>query len=82
MKEIILIILAILLGYILPLILGYRVIRIAHSKNGRWSILNPGIGDFLIMILPIFNLFLASTSPYLKNERNNNWSKFFKINKN
>ena len=82
MKETILIILIILLIYVLPLVFAYRFVRIAHSKNGRWSNLSPEVGDFLITIIPILNLLTAFTSPYPENKRGLIWSKFFKINKN
>jgi len=50
------IILIILIGYILPALLGYWYIRLAfYHPRGEWKVLEPTMTELLIVIAPIVN---------------------------
>lgn len=76
----IIIISVIVFCYIVPCILGYNYVRIAHSKEGIYSSMYPSNVDlFLVFFFPILFYFLW-ISDYPK-YRKDGLSKFFNIKK-
>jgi uncharacterized membrane protein len=77
--KILFIILSILV-YILNVIISYRFIRIAHSKNGRWYHLDTDWTCIFLSFCPIVNfvfmLVVFFTSPY---KGGVNFNNFFKV---
>jgi len=73
--------------YILSVLQTHRFLRIAYSKNARWSGLDTDYGDLIITALPLLNTIFAIgflfLSPYewKKEEGASNFNKFFKIKK-
>jgi hypothetical protein len=75
----------ILVFYVWPFYACYTWFHKAHSKDGKWDDLKPGLPDFLFTVIPIANIIAAlsqmSESP-LKVEKEKTWiNKFFNIKK-
>ena len=77
------IVIIILVGYVLPGILSWRYLHIAHSKGGVYEALDLCIDDVLSTIVPIFNIIgsLLWVAAYPKKKSKKRFDKFFKIKK-
>jgi hypothetical protein len=70
--------------YLLSVWLVWRYMRIAHSKGGRWEILDIKLDCIFWVIMPIANTLLVFMG-YLffppKNNKNRNFNNLFKVKK-
>jgi hypothetical protein len=68
--------------YLLSAYYVWRYLHIAHSKGGRWEMINTDKEDVASVVVPILNTIIAigllsEDSPYKHKQSTNN--KFFKI---
>lgn len=70
--------------YLVSAFVTWKYMKIAHSKEGRWSYINTGISELLITITPLINsyfFFIWIFFPPKKNKYKANFDDFFKVNK-
>lgn len=72
--------------YVLSILYVRKWIRKAHSKGGKWQMLDITETDVLFTIFPVVNTILAFTmlfkSPYENKDSQENINKFFGVKNN
>ena len=73
-------ILVVVIGYILPLVIAWRLTRETYQKV--WTNLKPGLMDVFIVICPIGNILLCISYIFFINSKTSSKTlceKFFKL---
>ena len=69
--------------YLISVFATYKYMKIAHSKNGRWSYSDTGIGELLFTLTPVLNsyfIIIWIIMPPCKYKKIN-FNKFFNVKK-
>ena len=50
--------------YLITVYLAWRWTHIAYyAEDGRWNELEPDIGDFIVVFIPVYNIVIFSDNP-------------------